>query len=73
MNEKCYICGKGKLVSKKAEVKPYGISIGKTAELLGVSKWDLMEYIGRTGIYDMGESISMNMEERIKFTRSLSK
>ena len=29
MNEKCYICGKGDLVSKKAEVKPYGISIGK--------------------------------------------
>ncbi len=29
MNEKCYICGKGDLVKKKAEVKPYGISIGK--------------------------------------------
>lgn len=29
MNEKCYICGKGELVKRKIDVKPYGISIGK--------------------------------------------
>ncbi len=29
MSEKCYICGKGKLVKKKVEVKPYGIPIGE--------------------------------------------
>lgn len=29
MSKKCYICEKGELVKKKADVKPYGISIGK--------------------------------------------
>ena len=29
MNETCYICGKGELVKRNVEVKPYGISIGK--------------------------------------------
>ncbi len=29
MNEKCYICEKGELVKRKADVKPYGVSIGK--------------------------------------------
>ncbi len=29
MSEKCYICGKGELVKRKVDVKPYGMSIGK--------------------------------------------
>ena len=29
MNGKCYMCGKGELVKKKVDVKPYGISIGR--------------------------------------------
>ncbi len=29
MNEKCYLCGKGELVKRKVDVRPYGISIGK--------------------------------------------
>ncbi|MBI3051874.1 hypothetical protein HYY74_05450 [Candidatus Woesearchaeota archaeon] len=29
MNKKCYICGKGELVTRKVDVKPYGVPIGK--------------------------------------------
>ena len=60
-------------VAKGSRLYEHGISIGKTAELLGISKWELMEYAGKTGIYDMKENISMSIQDRIKFTRGLFK
>ena len=60
-------------IAKGSRLYEHGISIGKTAELLGISKWDLMEYAGKTGIYDMQESVSMSIQDRIKFTRELFK
>jgi len=49
----------------------HGLSIGKTAELLGINKWELMEYAGRTGISDVQENITISMKDRIKFVRGL--
>ncbi len=60
-------------IAKGSRLYEHGISIGKTSELLGISKWELMEYAGKTGIYDMEENISMSIEERVKFTRGLFK
>ncbi len=58
-------------IAKGSRLYEHGISIGRTAELLGVSKWELMDYAGKTGISDVEENISMDINKRIKFARSL--
>lgn len=58
-------------IAKGSRLYEHGISIGRTAELLGVSKWELMEYSGKTGISDVEENISFPIDKRIKFARSL--
>ena len=58
-------------IAKGSRLYEHGISIGRTAELLGISKWELMDYTGKTGISDVQENISMPIDKRIKFARSL--
>jgi len=58
-------------VSKGSRFYEHGLSIGKTAELLGISRWELMEYVGRTGIPDAGFNISKPPRERLKEVRKL--
>lgn len=60
-------------ISKASRIYEHGISIGRTAQLLGISEWELMDYVGKTGISDVGFSITKNIKERIKFARSLFK
>ncbi len=60
-------------IKKGSRIHEHGVSIGKAAELLMISKWELMDYAGKTGIYDREENISMKIEDRIKFTRGLFK
>jgi|SRR3989344_3700475 len=58
-------------IAKGSRLYEHGISVGKTAELLGITEWEILPYVGRTGIYDMEENLSMKIEDRIKFTRGL--
>jgi len=37
-------------IAKGSRLYEHGLSIGKTSELLGISKWELMDYSGKTGI-----------------------
>lgn len=58
-------------INKASRLYEHGISIGRTAELLGVSKWELMDYAGKTGISEKVSGI--NVIERIKYAKSLFK
>ena len=58
-------------INKASRLYEHGLSIGRTAELLGITKWDLMDYIGRTGIPDVKENITLNIEKRLRIARSL--
>lgn len=60
-------------VNKASRLYEHGLSIGKTAELLGVSEWELMDYSGKTGISDVELALSKDVVQRIKFTRELFK
>ena len=60
-------------ISKASRFYEHGVSVGRTAKLLGVSSWDLMDYVGGTGIADVEENITQNVFKRIKFTRGLFK
>ena len=55
---------------KGSKLYEHGISLAQAADVLGISQWELMDYIGKTRIVDTaipGESI----KERLIFTRSL--
>ncbi len=60
-------------IHKASRIHEHGISVGRTSELLGISQYELMEYLGKTGISDINLSISMDIKKRIEFTRSLFK
>ncbi len=47
-----------------------GISASRASDLMGISKWELMSYIGNTHVFD-NEKISTDVRKRLAFTRSL--
>ena len=55
----------------RSSLKSTGLSTEKTAELLGVSLWDMASYIGQSHIGDAKVAISMPVKERIKIAEDL--
>ena len=39
-------------IKKGSKIFEHGISVGRAAEILGISPWELMDYIGKTHIAD---------------------
>jgi hypothetical protein len=58
-------------ISKGSRFYEHGLSIGKTADLLGISHWELMEYVGKTGIHDSGFNVTKSPQQRLKETRKM--
>lgn len=58
-------------ISKASRVHEHGLSVGKTAELLGIDEWELMDYIGDTGIADVGFSVTKTAKQRLKLARRI--
>ncbi len=57
-------------ISKGTKIYDHGISLPRVAETLGISVWDLTEYIGKTGIAEtMGDP--GDIQERLSFTRRM--
>lgn len=48
-----------------------GLTIGQAAEIMGVSKWEIMEYLGPTNIVDKDPTLRVDSRERLQFARSL--
>jgi len=53
-------------INKASRIYEHGISMEKTAKILGISIWELAEYAGKTGIGDVNLGITMPIKERIK-------
>ncbi len=58
-------------IKKGSRIYEHGISIGRTAELLGISTWDLMTYVGQTKIPEMGPIEKKPVKERLDFAKKL--
>jgi len=58
-------------IKKSGKVYEHGLSVGRAAELLGVSKWELMRYLGQTKIIDSQPLATKSVKERLKFTKKL--
>jgi len=53
-------------INKASRIYEHGISMEKTAKILGVSLWELAEYTGGTRIGDVNLGVTMPIKERIK-------
>ena len=58
-------------ITKASRLYEHGLSLGRTAKLLGITKYELMEYVGKTYIADMKENQTISAEQRLKFTRGM--
>ena len=56
-------------IKKASNIHKHGLSVGRAAELLGVSKWDLLPYFGQTRTYDTKDNISKSVKDRLIFAR----
>ena len=58
-------------INKAFKLYEHGLSSEKTAELLGVSLWDMASYIGQSNIGDAKVAISMPVEKRVKIAEEI--
>jgi len=60
-------------IHKASRLHEHGISLGRTAEFLGISQFELMNYVGTTGISDVKENITLSVKERLNNVRNVFK
>ena len=57
-------------IKKGCKLCEHGISVARASEVLGISRWELMHYLGKTTLIDQF-SEPVNASARLKFARSL--
>jgi hypothetical protein len=57
-------------IKKGSKMHEQGVSIQRVANLMGVSMWEIMSYVGKTGIMDQ-DPASENVEKRLMFAKNL--
>ena len=57
-------------IKKGCKLCEHGISAARASEVLGISRWELMHYLGKTTLIDQF-SEPVNVSQRLKFARSL--
>lgn len=58
-------------INKASRLYEHGISMEQTANLLGITLYELADYVGKTGISDVPENKTMNTKERIKLAMEI--
>ena len=56
-------------IKKGSKLCEHGVSCAKSAEVLGISQWELMHYLGNTKIIEYEPGI--DLKSRLKFARRL--
>lgn len=57
-------------IKKGSKLYDHGISLGRASELLGISQWELMSYVGKTNLSDE-DSKGVSIKKRLDFSRRL--
>jgi len=60
-------------INKASRIYEHGISMGKTAKILGITLWELAEYSGRTGVGNVNLGVTMELKDRIKLAEEIFK
>jgi hypothetical protein len=56
-------------INKASRLHEHGLSLHKTAKILGVTLWELNQYVGRTGIADVNLAYTLELDKRIKLAQ----
>ncbi len=54
-------------IKKASKMTEHGISLARTAELLGISQWELQDYFGKTQITE--HELGISAKQRLKIAR----
>ena len=57
-------------IKKGCKLCEHGISVARASEVLGISRWELMHYLGKTTVVDQFDDL-VNISNRLKFARGL--
>lgn len=57
-------------IKKGCKLCEHGISVARAAEVLGISQWELLQYMGKTTLVDQF-SEPVNVSKRLKIARGL--
>ena len=60
-------------INKASRIYEHGISMEKTAKLLGITVWELANYAGQTGISDVPLNRTLDVKSRIKLAMEMFK
>ena len=60
-------------INKASRIYEHGISREVAAKILGISIWELNEYVGRTGIADVDLAYTLDIRQRIKNAEGIFK
>ena len=53
-------------INKATRLYEHGLSLEKTANILGVTVWELNQYVGQTGVADVNLAYTLDLNKRIK-------
>jgi predicted transcriptional regulator len=53
-------------INKASKIYEHGISLGQTAQLLGITQWELSEYSGQTNVSDNDYNKTLDIKKRAK-------
>lgn len=60
-------------INKGSRLYEHGLSLEKTAKILGITVWELSQYVGQTGIADVNLAYTLDLRQRIKNTEDIFK
>jgi len=60
-------------INKASRIYEHGISMERTAKLLGITLFELADYAGKTGIHDIELSSTLTVKKRLKYLEDLFK
>jgi hypothetical protein len=58
-------------INKASKIYEHGISMEKTAKVLGITVWELAEYAGNKGIGGQNLAVTMPIKERVKLAQDI--
>lgn len=53
-------------INKASKIYEHGISLGQTAKLLGITGWELAEYVGQKGIPEAKHNLTRDIRQRAR-------
>jgi hypothetical protein len=57
-------------IKKGSKLFEHGISLARAAELLGISRWELMQYVGRTRLAEQMPG-TLDVRDRVRYARKI--